>query len=147
MIEQIKNIYALGALIPNYKAVLNKVNEIIQAFSSTLNLTNITLSKGAVTQLTSISTGVTINNSAGVITTVSSTLAAGATSEAFTVTNSTVVSGSTIILTTSYANGKTGNPLAILDGSPSNGSFKIKLCNATTTNPLNDVVKIHFVVL
>jgi hypothetical protein len=121
----------------------------VDSLTSTLSTSDkVTITKGAVTQLTNITTAVTINASAGVITTVALTTAGGATSGPFTVNNSYVTASSVIILTPEYASGKTGNPIVLTEGTPGAGSFKIKVGNgAPAATPLNDIVKIHFVVL
>jgi ATP-dependent DNA ligase len=98
-----------------------------------------------VTQATSITTGVTVNAHSGVITTVSSTLAAN-TETTFTVTNSKVTTDSKIFLQIQYANASTGVPTVHVS-SISAGSFVIDLLNASTTAALNDVVKIHYMIL
>ena len=125
--------FFLGALIPNVKILSSKVDEII-------NLVNGTV--GSVTQLTNITTGVTLNATRGVITTVALTTAAGAVSGPFTVTNNKVLTTSVISATIEYAAGKTGAPFIIAEG-VSNGSFKLKVANGGSA-VLNDIVKIHF---
>jgi hypothetical protein len=98
--------------------------------------------KGTVTQLTSITTGVTINTSSGVITTVSSTL--GSLLQAtFTVTNSIVKPGSVIILSTEY-NG-TGHGDAGVQ-SIGTGTFNITVANQSLV-ALNSVIKIHYMII
>ncbi len=101
-----------------------------------------------VTQLTNITTGVTVNATKGIITTVALTTAGGATSGPFTVTNTKVTVNSIILLTVQYASGKTGNPIVQLEGDPAAGSFKIKIGNGgPAATLLNDVVKIHFLIV
>jgi len=155
-IETISNKYFLGAFLPNVKILSVKIDEIINAINafttsittSLLTATKVTITKGTVTQQTNITTGVTVNAASGVITTVSLTTAGGSTSGPFTVTNSYVTATSTILLTAEYANGKTGNPIVMTEGTPGTGTFKIKVGNgAPAATALNDVVKIHFVVL
>lgn len=155
-ITTISNKYFLGAFIPNVKILSAKIDEIINAVnafatsitSALVTTDKVTVTKGTVTQATNITTAVTINAAAGVITTVALTTAGGSTSGPFTVNNSYVTSSSTILLTAEYANGKTGNPIVMTEGTPSTGSFKIKVGNgAPAATVLNDVVKIHFVVL
>jgi hypothetical protein len=150
-IETISNKYFLGTKIPNVKILSSKIDEIINAvnaFAISLITNKVTITKGSVTQGTNITTAVTINAGAGVITTVALTTAGGATSGPFIVNNSYVTSTSVIQLTAEYASGKTGNPIVQTEGSPSAGSFKIKVGNgAPAATPLNDIVKIHFVVL
>ena len=109
--------------------------------------TNPTITKSTVTQITSITTGVTANASAGVITTVALTTAAGASESPFTVTNSAVLLSSVIGCQVEYANGKTGFPVILIEA-VTTGSFKVRIKNITTgVEALNDVIKIHFVVL
>lgn len=155
-IETISNKYFLGAKIPNVKILSSKIDEIINvvnAFTTSittalLTATKVTITKGTVTQATNITTAVTVNAASGVITTVALTTAGGATSGPFTVNNSYVTATSTILLTPEYASGKTGNPIVLTEGTPGSGAFKIKVGNgAPAATLLNDVVKIHFVVL
>lgn len=144
------------------KTQLAKIKEIIDALNSitdgtysfdaltatTLASTAITLTKANVTQLTNITTAVTVNATSGVITTVALTTAGGSTSGPFTVNNSYVTATSTIILTPEYASNKTGNPIVMTEGTPEPGTFKIKVGNgAPAATALNDVVKIHFLVV
>jgi len=129
--------YFLGSFIPNVKILSSKVDEIINVVNGTL---------GTVTQGTSITTGVTVNATKGVITTVALTTAAGATAGPFVVTNSKVLATSVVLASVEYANGKTGFP-AVLVEAVAAGSFNVRLKNITTsTETLNDVVKIHFVI-
>lgn len=100
--------------------------------------------KGAVTQLTSISTAVTLDACNGVITTVSSTLNPNSTT-VFTVNNLNVKTTSTILLSTQYAGAAQGIP-AVSVYALSDGSFSIKICNVGAV-VLNDVIKIHFVII
>lgn len=95
-----------------------------------------------VTQQTNITTGVTANADAGVITTVSATLDDTA-SASFTLTNSFIKAESVIQLTT----GTSGNglPVAFIV-SQTAGSAVIKLRNVGPA-ALNAAVKIHFAVL
>jgi len=97
-----------------------------------------------VTQATSITTGVTLNADAGVITTVSSTMAADDSSASFTFTNSFIKSTSVLQLTCSTAGN--GAPYAQIT-SISSGSAVIKLYNLHRTAALNNTIKIHFLIL
>ncbi len=150
-IEKISNKYFLGSIIPNVKMLsptIDKIIDVVNAFSTALNTDKIVLTKGTVTQGTSITTAVTLNASSGVITTVALTTAGGSTSGPFTVNNSYVTATSTILLTPEYASGKTGNPIVLTEGTPGAGTFKIKIGNgAPAATVLNDVVKIHFAIL
>lgn len=100
--------------------------------------------KGNVTQLTSISTGVTVNAHTGVITTVSTTLASLA-EVTITVTNSKVTTASKIFCQVQYASASVGNPTAHI-AAIVNGSFTINILNASLV-ALNDVVRIHFMIV
>jgi len=99
---------------------------------------------GAVTQITSISTPVTLNALNGVITTVSSTLAVNATTT-FVVNNSNVTTSSKILLTVQYAGAAQGIPDVSIYAL-TNGSFTVKLGNVGST-ALNNVVKVHFLII
>lgn len=127
----------LGAMIPNVKILSSKIDEIINAINGTY---------AVVTQATNITTGVTINATKGVITTVSLTTAASTVAGPFTVTDSKVLATSVIKLSVEYANGKTGFPVALVEGVAA-GTFKVRLLNVHTSAALNDVVKIHFTVV
>ena len=99
----------------------------------------------AVTQTGTISTGVTINANAGVITTVSSTLAAAA-SATFTVTNSSVETGSVIVVSVQgYAGTYSTNGIPIANvQAVTAGSFNIVLSNVHASAALNNPVQIAF---
>ena len=99
---------------------------------------------GAVTQLTSITTAVTLNAFNGVITTVSSTLAANA-KTFFTVNNSNVTTTSRIIVSAQYDEAATG--IVVLGVSDiAAGSFKVVISNGGNA-ALNNVVKVHFMII
>ena len=98
--------------------------------------------KGTVTQLTNITTGVTLNTHCGVITTVSSTL--GSLLEAtFTVTNSVVKPDSVILVSTQYVG--TGHGDAGV-GTIGTGTFTITVANPSLVS-LNSVLKIHYMII
>ena len=98
--------------------------------------------KGTVTQITSITTGVTINTPSGVITTVSSTLASLA-EATFTVTNSAVLPGSVILLSTEYIGGGQADAGVATIGT---GTFDITVANQGSA-ALNAVIKIHYFIV
>jgi len=101
---------------------------------------------GTVTQGTSITTAVTTNTLNGVVTTVSSTLAANA-KTFFTVNNTNVVAGSRILVSVQYDEAATGFPVVSVSDITT-GSFKIVLSNPNgSAAALNNVVKIHFLIL
>jgi hypothetical protein len=99
---------------------------------------------GSVTQLTSITTAVTLNSYNGIITTVSSTLAANA-KTGFTVLNDKVTANSKVLLTVQYGGAATGIPTLIL-GTVQAGSFGVTIGNGGNA-ALNNVVRIHFMIL
>lgn len=98
----------------------------------------------AVTQLTSITTGVTVNSLSGVITTVSQTIAAGAEAE-FTVTNSEV-QATDVPVVAIKTHTSAGEFIAAVTA-VANGSFKVRLTNLHSANAGNNVLVINFVVL
>ena len=98
-----------------------------------------------VTQLTSITTAVTVDALNGVITTVSSTLAANA-KTSFTVNNDLVVAGSRILVSVEYDEAATGIPVVGVADIAA-GSFKVVLSNGAGVAALNNVVKVHYIIL
>ena len=98
-----------------------------------------------VTQDTSITTGVTVNALNGVITTVSSTLAAN-TKASFIVTNSNVLAGSKVLVSVEYDEAATGIPVVGVADIAA-GSFKVVLSNGAGVDALNNVVKVHYLIL
>ncbi len=95
-----------------------------------------------VTQITSITTAVTVNAHNGTITTVPSTIP-GTGFASFTVNNSKVTTASKILLTIDY-NGP-GMPILVTN-TIANGSFVIKIINASAA-PLNSTLKISYLIL
>jgi hypothetical protein len=111
-------------------------------FNALVDKVNTLLDRGTVTQATSITTGVTLNARAGVVTTVASTLAANA-DAAFVVTNSYVKSDSVIVLTclNTGAGIATAQVSAVADG-----SFTVLRANSGNA-ALNSTIGVHFLVL
>jgi hypothetical protein len=113
-----------------------------------LGSTNVVLSgQGAVTQLTSITTAVTLNNPSGVITTVSSTLA-GVTATSFTLTNSFITASSIVVASIANYGGTyvtNGIPIVNISGITA-GSCSIELVNVHASNSLSGILKITFLV-
>lgn len=97
----------------------------------------------AVTQVTSASTGVTINAPCGQITTVALTTAAAA-EESFTVTNSQVAATDVIALSTTYAGG--GTPMLSVKGVAA-GSFVVVISNVAAAAALDALMVINFAVI
>ncbi len=111
----------------------------------TLNMTSDTLpfgyatgAGGAVTQITSRATGVTLNNVCGTITTDDTSLAAAA-EATFTVTNSTVAATDTVVV--SMQTITTGTPVPFVTD-VSAGSFDITISNlhASTADTSADLI-------
>ena len=96
-----------------------------------------------VTQLTAISTAVTVNAHNGIITTVSSTLAGGS-NAAFTVNNSKVTTASKILLTVNHPGA--GIPVLITEAL-TNGSFDIRIYNVSAATAFNNILKISYLIL
>lgn len=98
---------------------------------------------GAVTQITSASTGVTLSKPCGQITTVALTTAAAA-EEEFTVTNTLVAATDVVVVGTTYAGA--GTPIVAVKGVAA-GSFKIVITNVHASNALNAVLVVNFAVI
>lgn len=100
---------------------------------------------GAVTQATSITTGVTLSKMCGTITTVSSTLAAGA-DATFTVTNTDVAATDTVVACIkSYGGTADGIPVVNVTAVAA-GSFDLNIRN-TGAVTLDAVILINFAVI
>ena len=97
-----------------------------------------------VTQITSITTAVTVNALNGIITTVSSTLAANL-KTFFTVNNPNVLAGSKILVSVQYDEVATGIPVVGVSDIAA-GSFKVVLSNGGSA-ALNNVVKVHYLII
>jgi hypothetical protein len=95
-----------------------------------------------VTQITAISTAVTVNANNGIITTVSSTLGAGS-NAAFTVNNSKVLATSRILLTAEHPGA--GIPILITE-TIVNGSFDIRIYNLGSS-AFNNVINISYIII
>jgi hypothetical protein len=98
---------------------------------------------GAVTQITSSATGVTLNKHCGQITTVALTTAAAA-EERFTVTNSKVDANDVVALSTTY-NGAGTPMLSVVNVAA--GAFDVVITNVHAANALNAVMVINFTVI
>lgn len=98
---------------------------------------------GAVTQITSSATGVTLSKVTGQITTVALTTAAAA-EERFTVTNTNVAATDVIALSTTY-NGAGTPMLGVVNVTA--GAFDIVITNLHAANALNAVLVINFAVI
>lgn len=98
---------------------------------------------GAVTQITSAATGVTLNKITGQITTVALTTAAAA-EERFTVTNSAVAATDVIVLGTTYDGA--GTPMLSVQKVAA-GAFDVVVTNVHAANALNALMVINFAVI
>jgi hypothetical protein len=98
-----------------------------------------------VTQATSITTAVTVKALNGVITTVSSTLAANA-KTSFTVNNTLVAAGSRILVSVEYDEAATGIPVVGVADIVA-GKFKVVLSNGAGVDALNNVLKVHYLII
>ncbi len=110
-----------------------------------LQLKNFIISdKGAVTQITSITTAVTLNNRQGIITTVSSILAPDSYT-GFTLNNSNITTSSLIVVSIVGYTG-TGIPSVIVQTLFA-GQAVIKITNSHATEALSQPLNIGFQVL
>lgn len=98
----------------------------------------------AVTQASSITTGVTCSAYSGVITTVSQTVAGGAEAE-FTVTNTKV--RATDVVVACIKTHTSAGEFIVGVSAVADGSFKLRLTNLHASTAGNDVLVINFVVL
>lgn len=116
----------------------------IQSNNPTAGIGYATGAGGTVTQLTSRTTGVTINKLSGQITTNTTSLASGD-EAAFTVTNSAVVATDVIVL--SIASGTTSGDTKVSVNQVSAGSFRILVANLSGGAAETGAVVINFAVL
>lgn len=98
---------------------------------------------GAVTQVTSASTAVTLNKVCGQITTVALTTAAAA-EERFTVNNSAVAATDAVVLGTTYDGA--GTPMLSVQKIAA-GAFDVVITNVHAANALNALMVINFAVI
>jgi len=106
------------------------------------------LPTNAVTQITSLTTGVTINGQSGVITTFNAATGAAAAGAGFTVTNNAVLATSSVVATIcnySGTYGTNGFPMVYVQ-TVADGAFNIIPANLHASNALNGVLKIAFTV-
>lgn len=104
----------------------------------------VTQGQTAVTQATSITTGVTCNAYTGVITTVSQTVAGGAEAE-FTVTNDKVAA--TDVVVACIKTHTSAGEFIVGVSAVAAGSFKLRLTNLHASTAGNNVLVINFLVL
>ena len=124
-------------------ATLTDGNLVITAADHGIIHTN----SGTVTQGTSITTGVTLNTTSGVITMHATAIAADENIE-FTVTNSTVQADSVILMTMQDENTVDNTQLVCATHTITGGSFKITVANTDSAQASSaTAVKIHFLVI
>ena len=100
---------------------------------------------GTVTQITSITTAVTLNTKRGAITTFDPALAAAAEQE-FTVNNTTVQPQSVVIVSGASGPADAEHVMAFVS-SVSAGAFTIVISNLATTNQADGAMVINFAVI
>jgi hypothetical protein len=116
----------------------------IQSFDRMGDGARVVSGQVAVTQATSITTGVTCNALTGVITTVSQTVAAGAEAE-FTVTNNQVEA--TDVVVACIKTHTSAGSFIVACSAVADGSFKLHLTNLHASTAGNNVLVINFIVL
>lgn len=99
---------------------------------------------GAVTQATSITTGVTLNTVCGTITTVSQTVAAGAEAD-FVVTNSQVAA--TDVVVACIKSTASAGTFIVAVAAVAAGSFTLRLTNLHAANAGDNTILINFAVI
>ena len=113
--------------------------------TSSLDLTQINMTKTAVTQLTSLSTAVTNDSPCGFINTVSTNLATqGSTS--FTCSNR-LVNSSKIVLANIQGYTGTGGSPSIYVKNVGTGMFTVTVQNRDLVNTLGGVIKIGYLII
>jgi len=101
---------------------------------------------GAVTQLTSISTSVTLNTHAGTIVTVGATTLPG-TPDVFLFNNTNIKANSILLLSVGYSSIGTGTPVVSLQINPIGGSARIIIRNPDSSAPLDQPLNIYFLIV
>lgn len=117
------------------------------AIASGDGVSSVLSDKGTVSQATSVTTAVTLNNLNGIISTFAQTAAADA-QVTFTVNNSKVLTTSNILLSAIYPAANTGSPVVRV-GAIAAGSFTVVITNVGTAvlNGANGTLKVGFTVL
>lgn len=101
---------------------------------------------GTVTQLTSISTAVTLNALSGVITTVNAGTAPG-TPDVFTLNNTNIQANSILLLSVDYPSIGSGTPVVSSEINALGNSAKIIVRNPDASGPLDQPLNIHFLII
>lgn len=114
-----------------------------QSFKTTNDIGYTTGAGGVVTQLTSRTTGVTLNAPSGQITLVADTIA-GLSSQEFTLTNSYIAATDVVLVT--FASGLTATTYDVTVTATAAGSCKISVHNVNNSATPSDTPVINFVV-
>lgn len=138
--------------LPGYIKLLCSIDTLLSSITGTGSfvksvspvIDNLQITKSSVTQLTNATTPVSINTSAGTITTVSQTLASNGTLS-FTVNNSKAKANSVIQLSLDESLNTTGQPV-IRHKTKADGSFVITIHNHGAS-ALNNILKIDFLIV
>jgi hypothetical protein len=101
---------------------------------------------GAVTQLTSISTAVTLNTHSGGITTVNAATTPG-TPDVFALNNTNIQADSILLLSVEYPLVGTGTPVVSSEINALGNSANIIIRNPDASGPLDQSLNIHFLII
>lgn len=113
-------------------------------YFGSINTNDIDLSSGNITQLTSITTAVTLPSTSGIITTVSATTATNG-SSIFTASHPSVTVNKVVLANIVGYTGTQGSPSVRL--STASGSFSVIIQNHNDTAPLNGSLRIAYCIL
>lgn len=101
---------------------------------------------GTVTQLTSITTAVTLNTHAGVINTVNAGTAPG-TPDVFILNNTNIQANSILLLSINYPSVGSGTPVVSSEINALGNSAEIIIRNPDASGPLDQPLNIHFLIV
>lgn len=101
---------------------------------------------GTVTQLTSITTAVTLNTHAGVINTVNAATAPG-TPDVFILNNTNIQANSILLLSINYPSVGSGTPVVSSEINALGNSAEIIIRNPDASGPLDQPLNIHFLII
>jgi hypothetical protein len=101
---------------------------------------------GTVTQLTSITTAVTLNTHAGVINTVNAATAPG-TPDVFILNNTNIQANSILLLSINYPSVGSGTPVVSSEINALGNSARIIIRNPDASGPLDQPLNIYFLII
>ena len=136
-------IYKAGTLMGSFTGTAGVFAGGVFSESATAGVGYSTGAGGAVTQITSAATGVTLSKPCGQITTVALTTAAAA-EERFTVTNTLVDANDIVVVGTTYAGA--GTPIVTATKNAA-GAFDIVITNVHASAALDALMIINFAVI